>query len=1061
MDSYHQGEGSPAPAVPEEVHDAPQSPADGALFGARKVKTDTARPTERTTRMETVVGAPRTKPAAPQDELRFAPPRETREAPKVEGEFSFPARRTQRQAPQEAAPMVFPGEKEKSEKEKEERPRVIRPEDYFQNAGAQAPAPAETAPKQSRWPLIATVAVLLVALLVIGVMLIPENDDGVLGNIRRGVTGVGASKSETTPTAVPAAEASSFYGAPTVGPAPMTVVFNLTTSGQVEDVRLVDSDGVPLTTTGQRTDNTGFTIWTISCTFTEAYTGPVTAMLLSGGEWTDTRQSVNVQVSQPVTTAAPLTPVASTAVEVYSFTASTTRSGTAPFSIIFQATTSTAVQDVRLVRDDGEELDARANLLMETDRDRTWQINWLAETAYSGGVHVELSDGENWQPTESVIAVEIAGLTPTPTATAVPTETPAEEAAVPEETQAEEAEALPAEDWDSQGDPSAAEEGAEENGEPLEEMAGNLPEAPGLEEGAEPAAEDVDVGALIHLGGDPNAQDPAEEAPEEAADAEDTEEEAEEEKRPRLTAEAAVGADPALIKTQSVYVGSSKKTTENYDRDLKKLVNFGTADEYTQIPLGMLAFRGSNFRQNASYGNVKTLPNAMDVLWTVDMGSVKGNGKTVYYGMERSQAIIVKWTKEIRETSSLNEEKKDVSPLREVIVAGNDGVIYFLDLTDGKATRKAINLGYPMRGTPAASSRGMPFLAVGQYARKMASGTGKTGLRMYDLMTMKSIDMIDGLDGKLNRPLNEIGYFDTGAVIDRVSDTLVTAGTNGALYLVSLGTKFPMPSGPFSTSLDTVMLVSRAKDEKVAHTAVESSLAAFQQYVFYADMGGYLRCVDTDRLSTVWAVPTGDAVESAVALDLDAENNLWLYTANTLQNRSKGDCQIRRYNAMSGEEQWTAAFNVAKPKNNPYIAGAIASPVIGTGSLQGLVYYAVSGLTANGAEAAGLEKAATAGALIALNAESGEVVWSRKLDTWTYSSPVAVYDGEGRGCIIQCSHSGLLTIYDGLTGEEINTLQLDGKVTASPAVYKDILIIGTTGKGTSHIYAVVLSAAQE
>ena len=47
-----------------------------------------------------------------------------------------------------------------------------------------------------------------------------------------------------------------------------------------------------------------------------------------------------------------------------------------------------------------------------------------------------------------------------------------------------------------------------------------------------------------------------------------------------------------------------------------------------------------------------------------------------------------------------------------------------------------------------------------------------------------------------------------------------------------------------------------------------------------------------------------------------------------------------------------------------------------------------------------------------------------------------------------------LMLLDGLTGETINTLQLNGTIEASPAVYQNMLVIGTTGKGTSFLYGV-------
>ena len=42
----------------------------------------------------------------------------------------------------------------------------------------------------------------------------------------------------------------------------------------------------------------------------------------------------------------------------------------------------------------------------------------------------------------------------------------------------------------------------------------------------------------------------------------------------------------------------------------------------------------------------------------------------------------------------------------------------------------------------------------------------------------------------------------------------------------------------------------------------------------------------------------------------------------------------------------------------------------------------------------------------------------------------------------------------GMTGEQTAELQIEGKIKASPAVYNDIMVIGTTGKGTEFVYGI-------
>ena len=408
----------------------------------------------------------------------------------------------------------------------------------------------------------------------------------------------------------------------------------------------------------------------------------------------------------------------------------------------------------------------------------------------------------------------------------------------------------------------------------------------------------------------------------------------------------------------------------------------------------------------------------------------------------------------MREKSNLYESKLEKSGLKEVIIAGMDGVVYFLDLADGSLTRNSIKLGYPLKGTPSVHPSGYPFMTVGQFARKMKVKTGKIGLRQYNLYTTKELSLIDGLDGKLHRAYNDIGSFETSALIDRTSDTMITAGTNGLLYLISLNSDFDYEAGVYKQNESTVVLKSKAQGQKKeAYTAVESSIAMYDKYVFYADMGGVLRCVDTNTLQTVWAVNTGDAVKAAVSLDLDQNGWLNLYTANMLINRSKGPAQIRAYDDMSGAEKWTVEIPLKKDTKTKAEVGVIASPLVGQNSLENLVYFTVTGLSAEGQSQLGLGEEDQA-ALVALEKTSGQLRWAVGLGDRAESSPVAVYDADGNGWVIQCREDGQILLLDGGSGSQVTALTIEGTIEASPAVYNDMMVIGTTGKGTSYIYGI-------
>ncbi len=521
---------------------------------------------------------------------------------------------------------------------------------------------------------------------------------------------------------------------------------------------------------------------------------------------------------------------------------------------------------------------------------------------------------------------------------------------------------------------------------------------------------------------------------------------------PKLTAEAADSADPSLISSSKVYSGS--KVVKDYSRPTKDLIHMPVGGEYTRKErMGILTFRKDAFRQNAAVGTVSN-PTELSKVWSVEVSSARGVS-TTYYGIGwTGQPAIVQWTKEVREKSQLEEGKAEKTKLKEVIIAGLDGNVYFLDLDDGTRTRNSIRLGYPMKGTPSVHPGGAPYMNVGQFARKMKVKTGKIGLRQYNLYKGTEITpLIDGLDGKLHRGVNDVGSFETSALIDRTSDTVITAGTNGLLYLISLQPSFDYVLGLYSQDTSTVVLASKAKTAKTnAQAAIEASIAMYDRYVYMADMSGALRCVDTNTLSTVWAVDTGDAVESTPALEL-AGDGLNLYTANLLMNRKKGNVTIRQLNALSGAELWSREIPVEKEKKSKEAVGVFASPVVGQNDLKNLVYYTVTGLSEEGRAELGLHGAEVS-ALIAMEKATGAVQWVFGMDQACISSPVAVYDEEGRGWIIQCAADGTLTLMDGKTGQNITSLKINGEIEASPAVYDDMLIIGTTGRKTSFVYGI-------
>lgn len=762
-----------------------------------------------------------------------------------------------------------------------------------------------------------------------------------------------------------------------------------------------------------------------------------------------------------------------------------TEGRTAPVDLAFTVYTDKEVSGIRLRGENDEDLDTEAAPVDNPDGTRTWIMKMHVESGRKGTaiLQVRRADEEKWYDTDSTVEIDIQGpldlLTPKPGESPEPDpveyddddyyDVDAERAKAEGAEEGADGEANP--EAESDENPNIEAEGVTgdtfvENG---EEDPDNETEGEGAFEGEQ--YDDLPTGELRTPEPTPTVAPPT---PTPTV-------------TPPLTALAAPEADPSLISSTTVYTSVTKKV-KNYSRPAKELIRMPEADEYTTKQLGVMTFRGDNFRRNAAVGTLSAAPTGLKEKWHADSGSSRGTNQTYYgYGWT-GQPVIARWSTQVREGSNLFEKKINTTALKEVIIAGMDGNIRFLDLADGEITRNSIKLGYPMRGTPTLHTRGYPFLSVGQFARKMKVKTGKIGLRQYNLYSQKEQKLLDGLDGKYHRPLNDVGSFETSALIDRNSDTLIVAGSNGMLYLESLNSSFDYNAKVLSIDPSITVMNYKVKGQKnTALLAIESSPAAYDKYVYMANMGGVLMCIDTDTLKPVWAVNTGDSVMAAVALDMQVRDNsqetpapaeggdeddpkdkapadnreLNLYTANMLNNRKKGDSdiQIRRYNALNGKEIWSTSVGVYKGKKDKDDVGAKASPVIGQNKLNDLVYFTVTGLSEEGRQKLGLS-GETPAVLIALDKENGNIVWSYGLSSRSESSPIAVYDEEGNGWIIQCEQNGTIHLLEGLTGSVVDTMQLNAEIEASPAAYGNTMVIGTTGKNTSFIYAIELELAQ-
>ncbi len=869
------------------------------------------------------------------------------------------------------------------------QPTVSKPTLEFQNNEESFEQITEEERPHNNSLVVIIAVVLILALLVVGLLMIPSDAPGFPGNMKRAVISVFGAADPTQP---PIIAASDFSGMPLEGVAPLEVTFTLTTGKQAQQVRIVDENGAPMNAEARlMTDNADNRVWSLTMTVNQAYSGMVQAQVSAGETWQDTGCTQQLLVSG---------------------TLSATTDAPTQEPIVTNAPTQEPIVT-----------DAPTQEPIVTDAPTQEPI---------------VTDAPTQEPIVTDAPTQEPIVTDAPTQEPVVTDAPTQEPATDEPTQAPVATPTPS--------PATTEPPALEpvvtllldnsptptvspifSGE-VEPLSSVEPtEAPDVQPTAEPKVQPTE---------EPQPQQTEAEVPAQLT------------ATPSLTAQAVEEALPEKLIAESTIYNNAGRELEEYTRDLSEQINMPAVGAYSPKPIGVLTFRGDSFRQNAAHGVATNSDlSSMSILWQADMGRIKAADGDYYYGAGyQSQPAIIKWSTLVRDLSNISDEKKAVKGLKEVIMPGMDGNIYFLDLADGQPTRKAIKLGYPMRSAPSIHPLSFPVMAVGQYARKMASGTGKIGLRFYDLLTQRQLYLLDGLDSDSKRPYYTVGSFETSSLMDAVSDTMISLGTNGMVYLTRMHTEFSKNDGTISITPESITMTSRIEKQKNKNTAVESSMAAYQHYMWYADMEGILRCVDTDTLQIVWAVDTGDSVEAAISLRQDESGDLWLYTANELNLRGKGDVSISCYNALTGACRWTQSVPVVKGK--PYVSGVKASPVIGQNDLDGLVYFSVSGAQRDGKTVNGM--------VIAMDAETGDIIWKHDTSGYVYSSPVAVYSESGMGWIIQADSTGELQLINGLTGGTVSTLKIEGSFESSPAVYNNILVIATSGRNKPAIYGIAL-----
>ncbi len=520
-------------------------------------------------------------------------------------------------------------------------------------------------------------------------------------------------------------------------------------------------------------------------------------------------------------------------------------------------------------------------------------------------------------------------------------------------------------------------------------------------------------------------------------------------------------------------ISAGGSDVSSYARD--NALSFGRDGEYSALP-GILTFGGNNYRNSFTYGTLSVSEKRLREQWNKSIGALGSWSGTGWTG----QPLIVEWPASSVAVMNVAQSFKDKgTSLVEAIYPAMDGNIYFFDLESGTSTRSTIGTGIVQKGTSCLDPRGYPLLYVGQgIPVDNEKGNAAAYVRVYSLITGDKIGEFGGYDYFGRRTWQA---YDSSPMV--TNDTLVYGGENGVLYTVKLNATYDEAAG--TVSIDPARTVkmryegsgySRSDASGSRWYGIESSVAAFRSYAYFTDNGGRLVCVDLNSMTIKFVADLTDETDSSPVIEESYDDNtIYLYTGSQVRvkNGSLGSgygySYQRKINGLTGEIIWEKQW-ICSTGDAAAGGGVVATPHVGRGRISNLVIYAMSLAAQSGTQAAASETPGAAdgegadvgsaepqpdangaytvgGRIVAYDKSTGSLIWSIEQTNDYWASPVVGYDAQGGAYLIQCDCGGYITLYDASNGQELNHLDLGSRIDSTPAVFNNMLVVGTRGKG--------------
>lgn len=492
------------------------------------------------------------------------------------------------------------------------------------------------------------------------------------------------------------------------------------------------------------------------------------------------------------------------------------------------------------------------------------------------------------------------------------------------------------------------------------------------------------------------------------------------------------GTEPErLISSTAIMVDG--EVVEEYESDYE--INFDLPERYTELE-GIVTFRGDNFRSGAAYGTASVSSKTLTKAWSKSTSGLSDSDGIYWSGSGwTGQPLIVKWPEATRKNiSAMYDWAREKEGLVEVIYATLDGHVYFYELTSGEYTRDPLNLGFNYKGAGALDPRGYPILYVGS---GVDSVNGRSRVKVVNLIDNSVMFEFGHNETFANRGWH---MFDSSPLVSAETDQLIYPGENGILYIIHLNTKYNEQTGELSVDPDNIVKwkYNGVRSGSRYWLGVESSAAIINNYIFLADNGGNLMCLDLNTLKLVWVQDVLDDTNCSPVVDIE-DGHPYIYISTSFhygwRSYSTAEIPIFKIDAETGEIVWRTDYTCYTVQD---LSGGVQGTIaVGKNKLSDMIFVPVA-----------RTPGASSGTLAALKKDTGEVVWEKETSMYSWSSPVDFYDADGNGYLLYCNSGFNMFLIDGKTGEQLDYMNLGGNIEASPAMYGNYAVVGTRAMRT-------------